>query len=318
MSRIDSHRKTKSLIDAFIAAGTNATVSYNSTTDQIIISGPTLNSLSPATTKGDLIAYTGSTNTRLAVGTNYYTLAADSSASTGLAYAWSPRTNTRYGLNLYDDFLNNSSGAATIGSLGWNLTTSGASIAVQQADAANRAGIRRWSTSTAVGNRACIDLGVTSMYASGGAISTEYSVRFVTLPNATDDHVIYIGLHNTTGAGAPTNGVYFIVDQAVTGSYSEIRGRCTKASASTDTTDVSISANTWYRLRIEINAAATSASFYLDDSQVGSAVVSNLPDTSSNLVSPMAVMVRKTVGSNNVTPLDIDYCWFYQTLTTPR
>ena len=318
MARFNNFKEAKALINQFLTAGSNITLTYNSTTDKIAIASPSFGTLAPTTTKGDIIAHNGSINTRLAVGTNYFVPNADSSASAGIAYVWDARPNSRYGIRLEDDFINNSSGAATIGSLGWNLTTSGASIAVQQSDASNRAGIRRWSTSTSVGNRACIDLGVTSIYAGGGAISSEYSVRLPVLPNGTDDHVMYIGMHNTTGAGAPTNGIYFILDQATTGAYDEVRGRCTKASSSSDTTDTTLSANTWYRLRIEVNAGATSASFYVDDAQVGSAVTSNLPDTSSNLFSPMAVMVRKTVGSTNITPLDIDYCWFYQTFTTPR
>lgn len=43
--------------------------------------------LSPATTKGDIIAYNGSDNVRLAVGTDGLALVADSSQATGLKYA---------------------------------------------------------------------------------------------------------------------------------------------------------------------------------------------------------------------------------------
>jgi hypothetical protein len=45
----------------------------------------------PTTTKGDLIAYTGTTNARLAVGTNGYILTANSAATTGIS--WSPFTS---------------------------------------------------------------------------------------------------------------------------------------------------------------------------------------------------------------------------------
>lgn len=42
--------------------------------------------LSPATTKGDLIAFDGTDNVRLGVGTNDYVLTADSTTATGLAW----------------------------------------------------------------------------------------------------------------------------------------------------------------------------------------------------------------------------------------
>jgi hypothetical protein len=43
--------------------------------------------LSPSTTKGDLIAYDGTDNVRLPVGTNGYVLTADSTATSGVAWA---------------------------------------------------------------------------------------------------------------------------------------------------------------------------------------------------------------------------------------
>lgn len=42
--------------------------------------------LSPASTKGDLIAFNGTDNVRLGVGTNDYVLTADSTTATGLAW----------------------------------------------------------------------------------------------------------------------------------------------------------------------------------------------------------------------------------------
>ena len=44
------------------------------------------NALSPATTKGDLIAYDGTDNVRVPVGTNGYVLTADSAQSSGLSW----------------------------------------------------------------------------------------------------------------------------------------------------------------------------------------------------------------------------------------
>jgi hypothetical protein len=45
------------------------------------------NALSPTTTKGDLIVRNGSSNTRLAVGTDAFVLTADSTAATGIKWA---------------------------------------------------------------------------------------------------------------------------------------------------------------------------------------------------------------------------------------
>jgi hypothetical protein len=50
------------------------------------------NSLSPTTTKGDLVVRDASTNTRLAIGTDGYVLTADSAESTGIK--WAPQTGS--------------------------------------------------------------------------------------------------------------------------------------------------------------------------------------------------------------------------------
>lgn len=51
---------------------------------------PAFDALSPTTTKGDIIAYDGTDNVRLAVGTNTHVLTADSTTATGLKWAAAP------------------------------------------------------------------------------------------------------------------------------------------------------------------------------------------------------------------------------------
>ena len=66
--------------------------------------------LSPATTKGDLIAYNGTDNIRLAVGTDNYVLTADSTSASGVKWA----AASGGGLS--------SIGTVVTTSMGWNLT----------------------------------------------------------------------------------------------------------------------------------------------------------------------------------------------------
>jgi hypothetical protein len=55
---------------------------------------PAFDALSPTTTKGDLIAYDGTDNVRLGVGTNGYVLTADSAQSSGLSWTAVSGTGT--------------------------------------------------------------------------------------------------------------------------------------------------------------------------------------------------------------------------------
>lgn len=86
--------------------GTIATGTWNATAIGISYGGTNatnattaFNNLSPTTTKGDIITRDASNNIRLAVGTDDYVLAADSTKTSGLAYKNRPRILARLSSN---------------------------------------------------------------------------------------------------------------------------------------------------------------------------------------------------------------------------
>lgn len=96
--------------------------------------------LAPNTTKGDLIAYNGSDNIRVAVGTNSQVLKADSGTASGLIWATNPASNfsvnpqtTTYSITTADDIILCSGSAFTV-TLPTAVGNSGKTFTIEKTD----------------------------------------------------------------------------------------------------------------------------------------------------------------------------------------
>jgi hypothetical protein len=90
---------------------------------------------------------------------------------------------------------------------------------------------------------------------------------------------VRICYHDTTGSSAPTDGVYFEILEGV------VTGNCANNTAMTATaSNYTLSNNTWYRFKAELNADASVATFtvYADDTETvlwTDTVNANIPTT---------------------------------------
>ena len=90
-----------------------------------------------------------------------------------------------------------------------------------------------------------------------------------------------VGLQDANTSSLPANGVFFAYTHSV--NSGKWVGTCSRASTSTSVnSSISLSANTWYKLVAEINAAGNSVTFYIDDTLIGT-ITTNIPASTTGM-----------------------------------
>lgn len=221
-------------------------------------------------------------------------------------------------LMLFEDFMNAAPAAATsFGELGWNNTVNGAAAACIAATApvnsATHPGQLNCSTGTTATGRSAIHTSVVGLELGGGDIVYSTSVYIPTLSTVGEAFVTYFGLADNSAAGNATDGVYFLHDQT------NANWRIVTANAGTRTTSdsgVAVVGATWVRLGITINAAGTSARFYINGTETSNSPIStNLP--AAGALFGLLAKIEKTNGTTART-INIDYVRMVQAFSTAR
>ena len=224
---------------------------------------------------------------------------------------------TSNGMMVMEDFITYPNPSTGNGSIFQNNLTSGTVSAVTPIS--NRPGILQLSTSTSATGRAAIisdGNGVSTLIVGGGKIVFESDVQIPTLSSSAQTFMFSTGF---TGSGVTTanNAIYFLYDSAGATTGSAAIGRwqvvCSNSSTrSYTTTDSTVTAGRWYRLRFEVNAAGTSVAFYINGTLVKTET-NNIP---TGILTPVATILK----SNGTTARNawIDYVRIRQKFTTPR
>jgi hypothetical protein len=159
-----------------------------------------------------------------------------------------------------------------------------------------------------------------------GKTICESSVSFPTLSTSPSTYQGIFGLINATAVGTQTTGIYFIYDSAgtITGTASLNWQVCIQNSSSNTfvTTTTPVSANTFYKLRIDVisntisgtpgDSSSTSSNvvnFYINDTLVATPSTTNMP-TGYGPVSPGFYFSK--VASSFTGLMNIDYLFFEQ------
>ncbi len=151
-------------------------------------------------------------------------------------------------------------------------------------------------------------------------MSYETAVNIATLSDATRRYQLVIGLFDTTTAANQVDAVSFVYDEGgvSTGSAASPNWQIRTASNSArswTTTTTAVAAATWYKLRVEVNAAGTSATFYINGANAGT-IATNIPTGTTRALGFGHLMI-KSAGTTART-MDIDYMKAEQTFTTSR
>lgn len=165
---------------------------------------------------------------------------------------------------------------------------------------------------------------MTAFYLANGVINYETYVLFPILSNSTERFWFDFGITSasSTAGTNPVSYVGIVYNEGTsfnldnnTGGNPNFTFNTAEASTRTRTIGTSpVTANTWYRLRIEVNPATPVVNFYVNDVLVATHTT-NIP-TSSILITPIMRMV-KTIGTTN-REVACDYIALKQTFTTPR
>lgn len=149
-----------------------------------------------------------------------------------------------------------------------------------------------------------------------GRIMYETSVRFPVLSDGTETYSARFGLIDSV-SGDAVDGVYFEYDQTTSANW-----RCCTSNNSVRTKNTSAVAvdTNFNRLTIIVNAAGTSASFYLNGTELtGSAaspITTNFPTGAGRQTGVAHAIVKSLGGTSRL--MDMDYVAFQMDLTTRR
>lgn len=218
----------------------------------------------------------------------------------------------------YDDFINiSTSETGEIGSEGWSFAATGAGASIAAGTGgASRPGVIGVYTGTTTTGSCVLTMGA-YWCASGGQTIYTVSIRIPTLSTASEEFICRIGIHDGTNSTV-TDGVYFEYDRLTAGDF----WRCATSNNSTRTlvtTTSAIVANTWYRLKIVVNAAGTSVDYYVDDVLLTAGslpITTNIPTTTARVSAPSGQIIKS--AGTTTRNFDIDYAEFRQILTTAR
>jgi hypothetical protein len=158
----------------------------------------------------------------------------------------------------------------------------------------------------------------------GGAWVFETFVNVETLSTVTERFRFIAGFGNAATNGAESNGTFFTYDEGATTNGTAASPNwqtqtCNGSVRTLTTTSVAVTAGAWTKLRIEVNAAATSVAFYINGT-LAATHTTNIPKwLAAN--NPRGFNVKqsivKTIGITSRSVF-CDYLGYENRLTTPR
>jgi hypothetical protein len=256
---------------------------------------------------GVLITSASGVPSILAAGLTGQTLTATTSSPATWQY-----TQPNQILSVTDDFV--SKDFLSTGIIGssqvWYVATNGNWTDVAQTTTTNPGNIQVKSLTS---GDIPLFLNTTSLQAfqlGGGAIYLNWVIKLNTLSTGTNTYTLYIGMSATQGA-EPVDGVYFLYTNGVnSGNWV-----CKTSKASTRTAiNTSTAATTSYvNLGIQINAAGTSAQYFINGVSAGTNVT-NLPTAAISAGMDFVWSAGTTVAGS----LEVDLFYMTQVLTTAR
>lgn len=200
---------------------------------------------------------------------------------------------------LIDDFL---FGENPVGNMNW-LETGGSSTTPLNGTSTHP-GIYRVGTNSS-GGTIIMGGGTTAgdpcpIIIGGGTITADFLVNISATNNGT--MCIGLGAGSTTGNIEPADGVYFLYNSA-TNSGNWVGKTANASTRSSANSAVAVVGNTWVRLTIVINAAGTSASFFVNNVQIAnSPLATNLPTAA---ISPRLSNTGGTAGGGADLSIDL-------------
>lgn len=172
---------------------------------------------------------------------------------------------------------------------------SGSTISWTDNGNADHPGLANLSTGTTSTGRAAVGTNNQNAFVFGTRTHVFESVVLTTanLSSATQTYYVEAGFFDSLTGGVSYGAYFTYTDGVNSGKW---LCNCSDGLGSTSTdSGITVAASTYYRLRVEVNAAASSVLFLIDNSIVAT-ITANIPNGTSNRLG-LAVNIRKTVGA---------------------
>ena len=230
-----------------------------------------------------------------------------------------PTNYRNYRFTYFNEFLN-TVGTATGGNdiIATNSGT-GAGTNNTATNAAERVGLVRSTTGTTATGRTSPGTSSTACAFGGGSWTYEIEINLAALSTVTQRYQLVLGFHDVQNAANQIDAIAFVYDEGgvSTGSAASANWQTLTSSNSTRTwtTSGTAVATGWVNLRIEVNAAASSVSFYVNGTSVATHTT-NIPSGGGRYAG-FGYLLLKSIGTTAST-MDVDYIFCEQDLTTNR
>jgi hypothetical protein len=224
-------------------------------------------------------------------------------------------------LSFFTDFLTNATldGAQSFASGG----SLGLIVGAQIPNRTNQQGVAFFQTNTAATNyiNYCSSSGAAQLWFGGGAWNYEALININTFSTALERYRMIFGFGSVISNSSETNGVFITYDEGGTanGTTASANWQCVTVDNSVRTLTTSttaVTASAWNKLRIEINAAGTSVTFYVNGVSIATHTT-NIPLASNSRYVLMKTGVAKTIGTAT-RGFYCDYIGYENILTTAR
>ena len=147
----------------------------------------------------------------------------------------------------------------------------------------------------------------------GGSFALNFVFNLVALSTNTNAYTFYLGFMQQADASVPQdpgNGVYFQYTHTVnSGNWQIVTNHAGTKTTQNTSTPAAIG---FLNFGIDINAAGTSASFYINGTQIGTTISTNMP------VVALQPAIISLVSAGNLPAQAVDLFYMQNILTTPR
>ena len=233
--------------------------------------------------------------------------------------------NRTEGIYYFEEFMGGQGGsvASSFGGVTSNVSGTGAACITTNSilNKTNQQGVVRHTTGTTLSGFAGTGYGSQSLFIGSGKITLETYVAVETLSTATERFFTFFGYAVPSNWQSNANAIFFSYDEGgavnfASGSASPNFKCYTKLANVTTltTTSVPVVASQWYKLRIDINNAGNSVSFYIDGTLVATHTT-NIPASTTGM--SVVNLINKTIGTTART-MQTDYFMYEEIFTTPR
>jgi hypothetical protein len=174
-------------------------------------------------------------------------------------------------------------------------------------------------TTTTTGYAFHLSSNVTTLLFGNGAWNYESYAMYANLSTLTERFRTQHGFATTTNNNIEPDGAFITYDEGgvTNGTIASPNFQCVTVSNSVrtlTTTTFPVVAQTWYKMRVQVNAAGTSVAFYINDTLVATHTT-NIP-TGTRYVSVKQIIAKATGLTARL--MYSDYLGYENILTTPR